>query len=60
MGVRFVANHLRTLESKAIVKPIGGYSGHRMYELGLGSHITINIDLSLCRPNYENLVIRQK
>jgi small subunit ribosomal protein S25e len=36
MGVKIsVANSfLRTLESKGIVRPIGGYSGHRIYELG--------------------------
>ncbi|HEY9399666.1 MAG TPA: hypothetical protein VIP29_07210 [Nitrososphaeraceae archaeon] len=36
MGVKIsVANSfLRSLESKGIVRPIGGYSGHRIYELG--------------------------
>ena len=36
MGVKIsVANSfLRNLESKGIVRPIGGYSGHRIYELG--------------------------
>lgn len=36
MGVKIsIANSfLRTLESKGIVRPIGGYSGQRIYELG--------------------------
>lgn len=36
MGVKIsVANSfLRSLESKGIVRTIGGYSGHRIYELG--------------------------
>lgn len=36
MGVKIsVANSfLRSLESKGILRPIGGYSGHRIYELG--------------------------
>lgn len=36
MGVKIsVANSfLRSLESKGIVRSIGGYSGHRIYELG--------------------------
>jgi small subunit ribosomal protein S25e len=36
MGVKIsVANSfLRSLESKGVVKSIGGYSGHRIYELG--------------------------
>lgn len=34
-GVKIsVANaFLRSLETKGVVKPIGGYSGHRLYEL---------------------------
>jgi len=36
MGVKIsVANSfLRSLESKGILRPVGGYSGHRIYELG--------------------------
>ncbi|RPJ30907.1 MAG: MarR family transcriptional regulator [Nitrosopumilales archaeon] len=36
MGVKIsIANSfLRSLESKGILRPIGGYSGHRIYELG--------------------------
>jgi small subunit ribosomal protein S25e len=36
MGVKIsIANSfLRSLESKGIVRSIGGYSGHRIYELG--------------------------
>ena len=36
MGVKIsIANSfLRSLESKGVLKPIGGYSGHRIYELG--------------------------
>lgn len=36
MGVKIsIANSfLRSLESKGILKSIGGYSGHRIYELG--------------------------
>ena len=36
MGVKIsVANScLRSIESKGIIRPIGGYSGHRIYELG--------------------------
>ena len=36
MGVKIsIANSfLRSLESKGVVKTIGGYSGHRIYELG--------------------------
>lgn len=36
MGVKIsIANSfLRLLESKGVLKPIGGYSGHRIYELG--------------------------
>ena len=36
MGVKIsVANSfLRSLESKGVLRPVGGYSGHRIYELG--------------------------
>ena len=36
MGVKIsIANSfLRSLESKGVLKTIGGYSGHRIYELG--------------------------